>query len=149
MKATILIGLPMSGKSTYAKANKGSAVIIDCDYLRMMLTGEDDKYKAFNRDNEFMVWETFYGIISDCKYSNKDIIIANTNCNLSKLRLLIDMFKGWEIEFIIIDTTKSVCISRLPSDAQYMAEIIDKMEEKMRVTCDWLREAGMNVKIIS
>ena len=148
MKATILIGLPMSGKSTYAKANKGNAVIIDCDYLRMMLSGEKDKYKAFNKDNEAIVWEIFYDVISNCKHINRDVIIANTNCNLSKLRLLIDIFKGWEIEFIIIDTPKSVCISRLPSDAQYMAEIIDKMEEEMRVTCDWLVENGMNVKII-
>jgi predicted kinase len=34
MKATILIGLPMSGKSTYAKLNKGNSVIIDCDDVK-------------------------------------------------------------------------------------------------------------------
>ena len=148
MKATILIGLPMSGKSTYAKANKGNAVIIDCDCLRMMLSGEDDKYKAFNRDNESIVWEIFYDIISYCKHINRDVVIANTNCNLGKLKVFLDIFKGSEIEFIIIDTPKSVCVSRLPSDAQHMVEIIDKMEEGMRVTCDWLVEAGMNVRII-
>lgn len=148
MKATILIGLPMSGKSTYAKANKGNAVIIDCDCLRMMLTGEDDKYKAFNRDNEAIVWRTFDDILNHCKHINRDVIIANTNCNLGKLKVFLDIFKGSEIEFIIIDTPKSVCISRLPSDAQHMVEIIDKVGEEMRVTCDWLREAGMNVKVI-
>lgn len=148
MKATILIGLPMSGKSTYAKANKGDAVIIDCDYLRMMLSGEDDKYKAFNKDNESIVWEIFYDILNHCKHVNKDVIIANTNCNLGKLKVFLDIFKGSEIEFIMIDTPKSVCVSRLPSDAQHIVEIIDKMEKEMRVTCDWLREAGIDVKII-
>ena len=148
MKATILIGLPMSGKSTYAKANKGSAVIIDCDYLRMMLAGEDDKYKAFNRDNEAIVWRTFDDILNHCKHINRDVIIANTNCNLGKLKVFLDIFKGSEIESIIIDTPKSVCISRLPVDSQYMVEIIDKFEEEMKMTCDWLVENGVNVKII-
>lgn len=146
MKATILIGLPMSGKSTYAKENKGSAVIIDCDYLRMMLSGEEGKYKAFNKDNEAIVWRTFDDILNHCKHINRDVIIANTNCNLFKLQHLIYSLRHEEIEFIIIDTPKSVCISRLPADTQYMAEIIDKMGEGMRVTCDWLVDNKMNVK---
>ena len=149
MKAKILIGLPMSGKSTYAKANKGNAVIIDCDCIRMRLSGEDNKYKAFNKDNEAIVWRTFDDILNHCKHINRDVIIANTNCNLGKLKVFLDIFKGSEIEFIIIDPPKSVCISRLPSDAQHMVEIIDKMEEEMRVTCDWLVGNGMNVKVIS
>ena len=148
MKATILIGLPMSGKSTYAKLNKGNSVIIDCDYLRMMLSGEDDKYKAFNKNNESIVWETFYDILSTCKCKNRDVIISNTNCNLNMLKVLIDIFKGHNIKFIIINTPKSVCISRLPSDAQHMAEIIDKFEEGMIQTVKWLRDNGMNVKEI-
>ena len=148
MKAKILIGLPMSGKSTYAKANKGNSVIIDCDYLRMMLTGEDDKYKAFNKNNESIVWRIFDDILNHCKHINRDVIIANTNCNLFKLQHLIYSLRHEEIEFVLIDTPKSVCVSRLPSDAQYMAEIIDKFEEEMRVTCDWLVENRMNVKII-
>lgn len=146
MKATILIGLPMSGKSTYAKLNKGNSVIIDCDYLRMMLSGEDDKYKAFNKDNESIVWETFYDILSTCKCKNKDIIISNTNCNLSKLKVLIDIFREYEIKFVVINTPKSICISRLPSDAQHMVSIIDKFEEEMIQTVKWLRENGMRVK---
>lgn len=149
MKATILIGLPMSGKSTYAKLNKGSSVIIDCDYLRMMLGGEDDKYKAFNKDNESIVWETFYDILSTCKIKNKDVIVANTNCNLSKLKVLIDVFKEYEIEFVVIDTPKSICISRLPSDAQHMVSIIDKLEEEMIQTVKWLEDNKFNITIMS
>ena len=111
----------------------------------MMLTGEEDKYKAFNKDNEGIVWETFYDMINYCKSINKDIIIANTNCNLTMLKTLIDIFEGCEIEFIIIDTPKSICISRLPSNASHMIEIIDKMESQMKVTCEWLNECKMEV----
>jgi predicted kinase len=146
MKATLLIGLPMSGKSTYAKLNKGNSVIIDCDYLRMMLSGEDNKYKAFNQKNESIVWETFYDILSTCKIKNKDIIISNTNCNLDMLKVLIDVFRGHKLEFVVMNTSKSICISRLPSDAQHMIEIIDKFEEEMIQTVKWLRDNGMNVK---
>lgn len=148
MKTTILIGLPMSGKSTYAKLNKGNSVIIDCDHLRMMLSGEEDKYKAFNKDNESIVWETFYDILSTCKIKNRDVIVANTNCNLSKLKVLIDIFREYEIEFIVINTPKSICVSRLPSDAQHMISIIDKLEEEMLQTVKWLRENKLDVKEI-
>jgi predicted kinase len=145
MKATILIGLPMSGKSTYAKLNKGNSVIIDCDYLRMMLSGEDNKYKAFNQKNESIVWETFYDILSTCKIKNKDIIISNTNCNLDMLKVLIDVFRGHKLEFVVMNTSKSICISRLPSDAQHMIEIIDKFEEEMIQTVKWLKETNFSL----
>lgn len=148
MKTTILIGLPMSGKSTYAKLNKGSSVIIDCDYLRMMLVGEDDKYKAFNKDNESTIWETFYDILSTCKCKNRDVIISNTNCNLSMVKVLIDVFKGHKLEFVVINTPKSICVSRLPSDAQHMISIIDKFEEEMIQTVKWLKDNKYNITIL-
>jgi predicted kinase len=91
-----------------------------------MLSGEDDKYKAYNKDNESIVWETFYDILSTCKIKNKDIIIANTNCNLDMLKVLIDVFREYEIEFVVIDTPKSICVSRLPSDAQHMTNLKKK-----------------------
>lgn len=146
MTTTILIGLPMSGKSTYAKLNKGSSVIIDCDYLRMMLAGEDNKYKAFNQKNESIVWETFYDILSTCKTKNRDVIIGNTNCNLNMLKVLIDIFKGHKLEFVVINTPKSICVSRLPSEAQHMIEIIDKFEEEMIQTVKWLEDNKYNIK---
>jgi predicted kinase len=111
-----------------------------------MLSGEDDKYKAYNKDNESIVWETFYDILSTCKIKNKDVTISNTNCNLSKLKVLIDVFRGHKLEFVVMNTSKSICISRLPSDAQHMIEIIDKFEEEMIQTVKWLRDNGMNVK---
>ena len=149
MKATILIGLPMSGKSTYAKANKGNAVIIDRDCIRMMLTGEDDKFRGFDVENESIVVYTSFDILNHCKHINKDVIIANTNCNLSKLQNLIYSLRHDEIEFIMIDTPKSVCVSRLPADAQHMIPIIDKFEEEMKITYDSLVGVGINIKIIS
>ena len=99
-----------------------------------MLSGEDDKYKAFSMGN-------FLTLV-------KLRIISNTNCNLSKLKVLIDIFKGCEIKFVIIDTPKSICISRLPSDAQHMAEIIDKFEEEMIQTVKWLKDNKLDVKEI-
>jgi predicted kinase len=101
-----------------------------------MLSGEDNKYKAFNQKNESIVWETFYDILNTCKTKNRDIIISNTNM----LKVLIDVFREYEIEFVIIDTPKSICVSRCTT--------YDKFEEEMIQTVKWLRENGMNVKEI-
>jgi predicted kinase len=105
-----------------------------------MLSGEDNKYKAFNQKNESIVWETFYDILSTCKIKNKDIIISNTNCNLDMLKVLIDVFRGHKLEFVVMNTSKSICISRCTT--------YDKFEEEMIQTVKWLRDNGMRVKEI-
>ena len=84
MKARILIGLPMSGKSTFAKElmqedEDGNTVIINCDGIRQMLTGEANKFKAFRKDNERLVWSIFNTLVSEAIVNKKNMIIDNTN----------------------------------------------------------------------
>jgi predicted kinase len=68
---TILIGIPCSGKSSYAKTLKQP--IICCDTIREELYGKDYK---FNYAKEKHVWNVFYVKISEMKES---FIIDNTN----------------------------------------------------------------------
>ena len=50
MFATILIGLPMAGKSSYARniVELDKSIILSRDGMHKMLTGINDKYLAYN-----------------------------------------------------------------------------------------------------
>lgn len=97
-KCTILIGPPCSGKSTYAwKQNKS---VISCDGIRELVVWKQNegKYK-FTKENEEIVWDKFYGHLSQW---TRDIIIDNTNCRqvyLDKIRKALNPSIEWEIEY--------------------------------------------------
>lgn len=142
MEIKILMGLPMSGKSTIAKkmiSNFENCIIIECDEIRKMITGKDDKYDAFNINNEKIVWDTFNFMVNKSIEENKNIIISNTNLNLKKLNeLLLLINNRAEIEIMLIDTPVDICISRLNDKDKHMIPIIEKMNIQMIETLKWL-----------
>lgn len=151
-KVTILIGIPNSGKSTYAKklANKNT-VILDCDYIRMMLTGKEDKHDAFVKENEFFVWSAFNNVLNNLIESNMDIIISNTNLNLFLLKDMVDKFlfvENYKIEFVDIETPVEVCIERLKGKNQHMVKVIKRMKENKEQIVNWIFENNYNYRII-
>lgn len=151
-RATILIGVPNSGKSTYAKklVNKNT-VMLDCDCIRMMLTGKEDKYDAFVKENEFFVWSAFNNILNNLIESNVDIIISNTNLNLKLLRDMVDKFlfvENYKIEFVDIETPVDVCIERLNGKNRHMVKVIKKMKENKEQIVNWIFENNYNYRII-
>jgi predicted kinase len=144
MKATILVGIPMSGKSTLAKKlikEQDNTVIIECDEIRKMLTGEIDKYKAFNLDNEALVWNIFDSMIQSAIVYDKNIIISNTNTNLKKLKELVkELEVDYEIEFIIVNTEIDTCVNRLNQEHSHMIPIINRMNSQIDEVMDWILE---------
>ena len=133
MKMTILVGVPMSGKSTLAKKivdkNIGT-VILDCDMIRKMLTGESDKHKAFNINNEILVWGMFERSLNLILEEEKDVVVANTNCNLVNFKNLILKARiyNYDVEVVFLVTPIEICIERLPENSEHMIGIIEAME---------------------
>lgn len=62
-KCIILVGIPCSGKSSWA--SRQGIPILSCDQIRIDLFGKDYK---FDYKKEFLVWEKL-------KYANIDFII--------------------------------------------------------------------------
>lgn len=98
----ILIGIPTSGKSTWAK--KQELPIISCDDIRWCFTLPN---KPYNYLNENAVWSKFYYLLNNVENS---FIIDNTNCKLSYLNEIekhLNKNINFEIEYVIFKTTLS------------------------------------------
>jgi len=149
----IMIGVSMAGKSKYVSEikSKGDYCILNCDNIRMMLTGEKDKFKAFKTENEFIVWDIFYNSLDLLLKEEKDIIIDNTNCNLEKLKPLISVLREYDVnlKFISIDTDIEICKSRLKANEIHMKRIMDNMQEGKNEVIQYLISKGYCLKIIS
>lgn len=79
----ILIGPPLSGKSTYARKQIGknhNITLLSCDIIRMSLINSE-KY-VFSPEKEGKVWNIFYSSLKEVGDEKKDVIIDNTNCRL-------------------------------------------------------------------
>lgn len=93
-KCYILIGMPTSGKSTWAK--KQGLPIISCDQIR-----KTNNYNFHTQTTEKLVWEEFYMRLP---LFTKSFIVDNTNCKLTYINKIKGCLgKDFEIEYIWFD----------------------------------------------
>lgn len=124
----ILIGIPGSGKSTWAKlfikTNK-DWVRINRDDFRFMLKDEP----LLDREGEKIVTQLVNNAIKISAKAGKNIIIDQTNCNLSLLNELIYFCRKFsEVEFKLFDIDLNVAIERdLKRERSVGQEVIKKM----------------------
>ena len=97
--AIVTIGIPCSGKSTWADqfvVERENWVKIERDEIRMRLFGLDD-YNLYRheKDNEQLVTNCFDQLLQVCSDGNLNVVIADTNINpkfrkqlLTKLEVL-------------------------------------------------------------
>ena len=141
MKATILTGNIMSGKTTWVTNNHQNETIISCDNIRMELTGAPHKFDAFAIYNETRVWEIFDEQLKLESKNKEDIIIDNTNCNLLKfISLKNRLFNlGYDIEVRIIEEDIEVIKSRL-KDYPHLILIAEKMDKGLEEVKEYLKD---------
>lgn len=108
MKAIITIGVPCSGKSTWAEqyCKEVSAVEINRDNIRMSLFKLErySDYK-FSKDKEYLVSEYVQGMIKRCSDDKVDIIISDTNLNQGHRENLVKYLTelDYTVEFKLFD----------------------------------------------
>ena len=90
----VIIGLPGSGKSTYAEqlAEEKNAIIISTDGIRKELFG-DEAIQENERYNGNTVFCTAYDRIKLAMLEGKNIIFDATNINRKKRKHLLDLIK--------------------------------------------------------
>lgn len=81
---TVLVGLPASGKSTWAKEFAGTAIIVSTDDLRQKLTGD-----AADQSRNGDVWRQAYETAAYWLTVGKNVIFDATNCGKRDRRNIV------------------------------------------------------------
>ena len=125
-KLTLLIGIPGSGKTTYANKNKKeNEVILSSDIIRQELFGNES-----SQENNQLVFDTLYARARQLLKEGKDVIIDATNINAYYRHQTLKNFEDLNIErvAIVFDTPIQTCIKRDQKRKRTVGKaVIDKM----------------------
>ena len=121
----LLVGLPRSGKTTWAKKQRHP--IVNPDAVRLALHG-----KTYVQEAEPMVWAIVRYMVTALFTAGHETVILDA-CNNSRKRRDPWVDGGWFREFVIFRTEPSVCLSRVPEDddnAEGLRSAIERMAEQ-------------------
>lgn len=107
MKELILtVGLPRSGKSTWAKEQ--GYPIVNPDAIRLALHG-----KPFISEAEGFVWQIAYTMAKSLFLAGHEkVIIDATNTTKKRREEWINRFKDCEVSYMTFNTPPEICIQR-------------------------------------
>ena len=124
-KLYVLVGLPASGKSTYAKEKLKSeeTIVLSSDELRKELLGNES-----DQTNNEIVFRTLYARAREYLQNGKNVVIDATNINIKARRGLLSNFAKMPIEriAIVFAAPFEICIERDKSRERTVGEEVIK-----------------------
>jgi predicted kinase len=114
MEAILLVGLPGSGKSTWAA--KQGKLIINRDAIRNMVYGKYD----FRKDDEPVILDMAQACVLAAANARRDIIIDETGVNIGTRAKYIEMLKraGYNVHCRWFSASVETCIARRKKDTK-------------------------------
>lgn len=127
---TLMVGLPRSGKSTYAR--KMGCPIVNPDSIRLALHGQ-----RFASEAEPMVWAMAkYMVKALFLAGHRSVVVDATNT--TKKRRDAWLSDGWTIRMIHIDTPKATCIERAVAENDTdIVPVIERMADEFEDIDGW------------
>lgn len=108
----ILVGIPCSGKSYYAKKifEPKNIKIVSTDEIRIEISGT----RKFDIDRNNEIFETAFSRIKEELISGRDVVFDATNTNKKYRRTVIKLGKSCKsrIVAVVMKTPLSVCLKR-------------------------------------
>ncbi len=107
---TILVGVPASGKSIYAKKiNDANTVVLSSDAIRKELL-HDEK----DQSNKQLIFRKLYSRARKSLDEGKNVVIDATSINIFERARVLRNFKDYNLHkiAIVFDTPIEVCIQR-------------------------------------
>jgi predicted kinase len=100
-KLILLIGIPLSGKSTFIRENYPNIIVISRDELVMEVFGSNDYNKAFREVNHKEVDKLLNSRLVSASQSNEDVIIDMTNMTSKRRKSTLIHFTNFHKEAIV------------------------------------------------
>jgi len=118
------VGLPRSGKSTWAR--KQEHLIVNPDSIRLAIHGQ-----AFIEDTEPIVWTiTKYMVKALFLAGHNKVILDATNTTKEARDFWIS--DDWKCIYHLFLASKSECIERaIKDDKEYLIPVIERMSEEI------------------
>ena len=121
----VMIGLPRSGKSTYARSL--GIPMVEVDAIRKALTGQD-----FCPDAEMMVWSITKTMVNALFLAGHTEVVLDEayNCMASYRELwpANGELIGYEVVYHLVPTSREVCIERAIQEGNYtLAHVINRL----------------------
>jgi len=116
----VMVGLPRSGKSTWAR--KAGHPIVSPDAIRLALHGQ-----RFIAEAEPFVWAIAKAMVKALFIAGHHAVILDATNNTRKRRLEW-ISKDWETVFKVIPESAEVCLERAQAeDDAYIVDVIKRM----------------------
>ncbi len=126
---TLLVGVPGSGKTTWANKNhKENEVVLSSDLIRKELFNDET-----NQENNKLVFTTLYNRARELLKSGKSVIIDATNVTIKDRSRALNNFKNFAVSkvAIVFKTATDICKFRDKNRTRTVGEeVIDKFTEK-------------------
>ncbi len=116
------VGLPRSGKTTWARAQ--ARPIVNPDSIRLAIHGQ-----RFVAMAEPWVWATAKTMVRALFLAGHDVVILDAT-NLTNKRREDWLSKEWQTLFHVLDTPKEECLRRAGPDTE-IAAVIERMAREI------------------
>ena len=133
MKAFVLVGIPGSGKSTYAKklARTENAVVVSGDNIRIELEAS-----GVNDPCWVEIWNLVEEEVAQAAEYGRNVILDGTHVGAShraETRMLLHSYGYFDVESIILDLPLAVCMERNSNRKRKVADyVISHMHKTLR-----------------
>jgi predicted kinase len=117
----LTVGLPRSGKSTWAKSTE--IPMVNPDSIRLALHEH-----AFITSAEPYIWAIAKTMVTALFNAGHDVVIVDaTNTTEERRNFWID--SKWKLKFMIFATSKEECLKRITPETAYLIPVIERMSE--------------------
>lgn len=121
----LTVGLPRSGKSTWAKQQ--NLPIVNPDSIRLALYGQ-----AYLAEAEIMVWAIAKYMVKALFIAGHEKVIVDAT-NITEERRDFWNDDSWLIEYRYFATDKETCIQRAKdSHTEYLIPVIERMDKEFK-----------------
>ncbi|MGG1397561.1 ATP-binding protein [Bacillus salipaludis] len=131
MKLGIMCGIPLSGKSTYAKTlQKQGWVRVSIDDIRLALHGQ-----VYKEEDEPVVWGTAELMVRSLLKSGHNVIVDTTNRSRKRRKRWIRVAKefGIDLEIFLVETDLETCVERNRVQNRLSENLLVKIYKKFEV----------------